>query len=150
MAKYDIHFQLLPEEEQLYGNGKIFSFGYTSAIGVKGPQKLVNRWIKCLLTLKGSDLLRPAYGTGFSNLWGSNISNQRDFSDAIILFVEDCNAQMRALDNRQGPPANERLASAVVTAIIPRNGDGFDVYVTLKNTAGELISLLLPTDTTRS
>ena len=144
---YDIHFQVIPEEDQLTAGGRVFSFGFTSAIGVRGPQKLMNRWIKCLFTLRGSDLLSPEYGTGFPDLIGSNISQQRDFEDAVALFISDCSAQIAALDQAQSPPANERLDSAVLTAVVPRGAVGYDVYVTLKNVAGQLIPLILPTGT---
>lgn len=147
MATYDIHFQTAPEEEQIYANGRVFTFGYASAIGVKGPQKLINRWLKCLFTLKGSDLLDKAYGTGFPEIIGSNISRRQDFVDAMSLFIDDCNEQIRNFDLAQFPPEDERLSSAVLTSVVSRGADGYDVYVTLKNVAGALLTVQVPTGT---
>jgi hypothetical protein len=147
MATYDIHFQLVPQAEQVYANGRVYTFGYESAVGVKGPQKLINRWLKCLFTLKGSDLLNRAYGTGFPEIIGSNISRRQDFIDAMSLFIDDCNEQIRAFDLAQFPPDDERLASAVLTSVVPRGADGYDVYVTLKNVAGALLTVQVPTAT---
>lgn len=149
MTTYDVHFQIVPKEEQVAANGKVYSFGYTSAVGVKGPQKLANRWLKCFCTLKGSDLLNPKYGTGFPEIIGSNISLQRDFTDAMALYISDCNDQVRAFDLKQFPPADERLASAVLTSVTPRGADGYDVYVTIKNIAGTLLTVQVPAGTTR-
>lgn len=150
MATYDVHFQMVPGAEQVAANGRVFTFGYASAVGVKGPQKLVNRWMKCFFTLKGSDLLNKAYGTGFPEIIGSNISRRQDFVDAISLFIDDCNEQIRAFDLAQFPPEDERLASAVLTSVVPRGADGYDVYVTLKNVAGTLLTVQVPTGTTRT
>ena len=150
MATYDIHFQIVPEAEQVASNGRLFTFGFTSAVGVKGPQKLINRWMKCLFTLKGTDLLDKAYGTGFHEIIGSNISRQQDFIDAMTLFIDDCNSQIIAFDLAQFPPDNERLGSAILTSVVPRGADGYDVYVAIKNVAGELLTALIPTGSTRS
>lgn len=144
MARYDIHFQLVPEAEQPYSAGKVFTFGFTSAVGVRGPQKLVNRWLKCLLTAKGSDPLRPNYGTGYSDLFGSNVSRYQDFLDAVALAVNDCNGQLQAIDRAQFPPDDERLASATIASIVPRGSDGYDVYVYIRNVAGAVLTAQVP------
>jgi len=141
---YDVHFQVLQEVEQPAASGRIFTFGFISAVGVQGPQKLVNRWMKCLFTLKGSDLLDRAYGTGFPELIGSNISKKNDFTDALTLFIADCNRQILVFDQAQFPPDNERLESAVLTSVTPRDSDGYDAVVTIKNIAGQLLLFALP------
>lgn len=145
MATYDIHIPLLSEAEQTDSGGKLFSFGFTSAIGVKGPQKLINRWLKCLLTLKGTDLLSDTYGTGFPELINSNIGRRQDFVDAAALFIADCNNQITAFDQAQFPPDDERLESAVIDSITPRGDSGYDIYVTIKNVAGALLTFAVPT-----
>lgn len=141
---YDMHFQLVPAAEQESANGRVFTFGFASAVGVKGPQKLINRWLKCLLTLKGTDVLDSTYGTGFAALLGSNISDQQDFIDAATLFINDCTEQIIAFDQAQFPPTDERLASASISSVVARDGEGFDLYVTLKNVAGTVLTTLVP------
>jgi hypothetical protein len=150
MATYDIYFSILPEAEQIAAAGRVFSFGYTSAVGVRGPQKLVNRWLKCLFTRRGTDPLDTAYGTGFTDLIGSNLSRRKDFTDAAAMAVSDCNSQITAMDQALFPPDNERLQSASITSLVPRGADGYDVYVTIKNVAGELLTMLLPSGSTRA
>ena len=142
-GKFDIHFQLWSEGEGA-GNGKLFTFGFTSAVGVKGPQKLINRWVKCLFTTKGSDPLRPAEGTGFPGLIGSNFGNAQDVQDAATMFMDDCSSQIRLMDRFNGAADNERLASATIYSITPRGPDGFDIVVHIRNVAGEALTFLLP------
>ena len=142
---YDIHFQIIPESEQINANSRVFSFGFKSAVGIKGPQRLINRWLKCLFTTKGTDLFNATYGTGFTGIFGSNISERRDFVDMVSIFINDCSEQITALDNENFPPDDERLDSAVLTSVVPRGNDGYDVYVNLKNVAGTVVTVLLPT-----
>lgn len=149
MTTYDVHFQIVPDAAQVATNGKVYSFGYTSAVGVQGPQKLVNRWLKCFCTLKGTDISDPTYGTGFPALLGSNVSRQDDFTDAMALYVDDCNTQIRAFDSAQFPPATERLKDATLTNVIPYGADGYSAYVTIKNIAGTLLTVQVPTGTPR-
>lgn len=144
MSNFDVHFQMIAEADQVSAAGRVFSFWYANAVGVKGPQKLVNRWIKCFCTLKGTDLLDKNYGTGFPDLLGSNISKRQDFIDAMSLFISDCNRQLQTYDLAQFPPDNERLASAVLTSVVSLGADGYATYVTIKNVAGETLTVNLP------
>lgn len=141
-SKYDVHFQLLPGLQQT--SGKLFSFGYKAAIGVAGPQKLINRWMKVFLTPKGSDPFDRNSGTGFSALLGSNITNRRDVVDAIVLALEDCNAQIRAMDRRSMPPEDERLKAAVLTSVEDAGNSGFEIYISVSNAAGLTVAVPLP------
>lgn len=138
--RFDIHFQLAPPAEQ--SGGKLFTFGFKSAVGVRGPQKLVNRWIKTLLTPKGSDPYDARFGTGFMGLQGSNLS-YRDVVDAVALFVEDCNTQVRAGDRQAPLPDDERLQSATLEEVVD-TGDGFVIYIHLRNVAGQIVAVPLP------
>jgi hypothetical protein len=148
MATYDIHFQLLPPEQQS-GASKFFTFGYKSAVGIRGPQKLINRWLKCLMTPKGSDPFDADVGTGFSGLLGSNVYNFQDLMDAVVLFVEDCNEQLARWDRKHLPPDDERLLSATLVKMEPRGTDGFDAWVQIQNVAGTTATLTLPSLDTR-
>lgn len=144
MATYDIHFMLDPAAEQIGAGGRVYTFLYARALGVKGPQKLVNRWVKCFLTEKGSDLLNPSYGTGFPALLGSNVSRQQDFTDAVAVAMADCNTQITAYDTLNLPPLDERLSAALLTSVSARSDDGYDVYITIKNQAGSTTGIIIP------
>lgn len=146
---FDIHFQLINTAAEQQSSGKLFTFGFLTAVGVRGPQKLVNRWIKCLLTPLGSDPFNKFYGTNFSSLFGSNITGEQDIQDAVALFIDECNDQIRAMDRLNFPTDDERLQSASLTQIIELGDDGFDIYVNIRNVAGQVLTLQLPTIATR-
>lgn len=141
-AQFDIHFQLVTPEQQT--GGKLFTFGFKSAVGVRGPQKLINRWLKCLLTPKGSDLSDKNYGTGFYGFMGSNITSHQDVVDALTLFIEDCNTQIRAMDRKRTAPEDERLLSATLIQATPAADDAYEVYVLIRNAAGQAVPVQLP------
>lgn len=144
-AKFDIYFQVLSALEQ-QTTFKFVTFGTPSTIGVKGFPQLINKWLKCFLTPKGSDATDLNYGTVFPTLIGSNValSDVRDIAD---LSVQQCNTQlfsMQASDVTLTPSA--RLSNAkIVNYVAKPELPGFDLYIEIKNQAQELLILNLPT-----
>lgn len=141
MPGYDIHFQPVPESDVV--GTKVFTFGFRAALKVSGPQALVNRWVKTFMTPKGSDPLDKQYGTTFPNLIGSNISIVNDtVKDVILLAVEDANSQVRNQDLDGFYSDDERLMSATFLDYIPST-DGFQVWIEIKNLAGDVLPVRL-------
>ena len=145
-STYDIHFQILPADEQV--SARVFGFGFVSAVGVRGPQKLINRWLKCLMTPQGSDSFSPTYGTGFANLIGSNISSIQDVLDAVSVFIQACNEQVRSFDRSAFTPADERLQNAAILRVNVLD-DGFEIWISITNAAGLQTPVVLPSTSTR-
>jgi hypothetical protein len=146
-TRFDIHFQILPKEQQV--STRVFGFGFVSAVGVRGPQKLINRWLKCLMTPQGSDPFDPTYGTGFANLIGSNIKSVEDVTEAAALFIQDANDQIRAFDKANFTPVDERLQTATIAKIVELGDDGFEIWVNITNAAGLTTPVVLPSTSTR-
>lgn len=143
MAGYDIHFQPVPAGS--VKGFKCFEFGFEAALKVKGPQALINRWVKTLMTPRGSDPLYPSEGTAFGNLVGANITDiDTDVQDMVYLSVEDANEQVRRQDIDGLYPDNERLLSAEIIDY-QANADGIEVYVRIKNMAEEAVTFRLVT-----
>lgn len=145
---YDIHYQILPIEQQT--SERVFGFGFVSAVGVRGPQKLINRWLKCFMTPQGSDPFSPAYGTSFPDLIGSNIQSTSDVIDVVSLAIQDCNEQIRAFETTNLTPTEERLGSATILQILEDGDDGFQIWIGITNAAGLQTPVLLPSTSTRS
>jgi hypothetical protein len=124
---------------------KPFSFGYVSSVGVSGIIKMANRWTMCLLTRKGSDPFSKSTGTNFMNMMGSNISETQDVLDMATMSIEDCNTQVRAFDQRSNLSPDERFASAQIERIEQVDPSRYDLWVTLKNSAGQTTTVSLPT-----
>lgn len=146
MARFDIHFQALTEEEQR-GTYKFVSFTFNPTVGVKGFQMLINQWLKCFLTPKGSDPTDLDYGTDFTKLLGSNLAIG-DARDVSLIAVDQCNEQIFDIQRNESTfTASERLASAEITNFTENTtstAPGFSLYVELKNQANERLVLNLP------
>ncbi len=145
MPKFDIHFQALTEQEQR-DTYKFVSFAYNPSIGVKGMQMLINHWVKCFLTTRGSDPTDLEYGTSFALLIGSTLA-LADARDVAAIAVESCNEQLFAAQKDDATlTASERLATAEITNFIEDpSAPGFSLYVEIKNQANERLTLNLPT-----
>ena len=142
--RFDIHIQTLPEAAQR-STFKFMSFGFVGAIGVKGFQMLINQWLRCFLTQKGSDPADLSYGTSFIGLVGSNLP-VFDARDVAVLSVDDCNEQIQRFNKRNTALSlSERLASAQVIDFTEKPSDpGFEITVEIKNQANERLALNLP------
>jgi hypothetical protein len=128
---------------------KTFTFGFTAALKIRGPQALVNRWAKTFMTPKGSDLLHPDYGTEFGDLAGSNIvSDYTELQDTAIMSIDDASDQVREQDAVGLLDANESLESAELVKFVPLQ-DGFELWVLLVNKAQQSLPLKLTLMATR-
>lgn len=143
---YDIHYQIVDPDVQVVEN-KLFTFAFTSAVAVQGPQKLVNRWLKCLLTPKGSDLSDVNYGTSFPDMLGANFYELDDILDTAALAIEDCNEQLVEKDRLGGLPADERLGSATIREARLVSKDRVDLWVLLRSASNQTLTVQLPTAT---
>jgi len=142
--RFDIHIQTLPQAEQK-DTFKFMSWGYVGSVGVKGLQMLINNWLKCFLTPRGSDPTDLAYGTVFTNMIGSNIRPQ-DARDVTLLAISQCNAQIVTFQKGDTTlTSTERLGSATLTGFtIDNSAPGFSAVVEIRNQAGERLAFNLP------
>jgi hypothetical protein len=146
MPRYDLHFESLSEEEQGFSS-KIFTMDTPAfgAFGTKGPQWLINMWLKILFTRQGSDPTNLERGTSFTNLIGSTVS-PADAEDIVRLCIDTATDQLRAIQqNDTELTARERLASAkMLRYTVDTTGPGFDTYVEILNEAGERLKVNIP------
>ncbi len=147
MSGYDIHFQPVPAD-RVYGF-RCFEFGFQAALKVKGMQALVNRWVKTLMTPLGSDLLDPTAGTTFGNLVGSNFGAiSSDIQDLVVMAIEDASDQVKEQDLQGYFTDDEKLQSAELLDFVEVTA-GFEVWILIKNVAGDALSVPLVTLATR-
>lgn len=133
-ATYDIHVQPV-----VASNTKCFGFAYQTALKVRGPQALVNRWIRTLLTPLGSDPLYPKAGTPLGHVFSvsSNITTV-DIQDTVHMSVFDANAQVQEQDIQGSYAEDECLASAVVTRMV-NTADGLEVWIRIDTVSGDTV-----------
>lgn len=137
---YDIHYQGTEGADT-----KPITFGYTATISVRGVQKMINRWVKCLLTPRGSDPFAPAEGTGYTALIGINVADTRDLVDALNIILQDCDDQMRGWDRKNLPAADEIFGSSKLQQVIDLGGGRYDIWVLVQNAARQGRYVQLPT-----
>lgn len=132
---YDIHFESLPRGESR--GFEFLTFGaYPQAVGIKGIQKLVNRVLKCLLTIKGSDISDVEYGTNLMQAFIGNV-DPSTIAELATIAIQDVERKIREYDGQKASPTDERLAGIEIEDIIvDPNGTGLELRILVQNVAG--------------
>lgn len=144
---YDIHFQAIPPDQS--PSTKVFTWGQTRSLGVAGLQKLVNIFLKYLMTPVGSDPLDMDEGTELTLLIGSNVEVS-DTQEILLLAVDKTTRAILARQSGKSVPDDEALAGASVTAYLEMPElPGFSAQIYIENVAGKGLTFLLPTLTVR-
>lgn len=140
---FDMHIEGIPDN-LVHGSKGLWFGNYPLHVGVKGIQKMVDRFMKCFLTPLGSDLTDKNYGTLVAASFGNNIGGRATLKQLVALSVQQAEATLRRYDAEYAVPDEERLSSATMESIeITAAGDGFDVYVRLKNVSGTNVIVLI-------
>jgi hypothetical protein len=144
MPKYDLHLQPLAPAVQR-ATRKPIGFGYTPAIATAGFQKLMDQYMRVLLTPKGSDPCDRNLGTEAWDLRGSTVTPEHAI-EILGNCVSDCNQQFRdAQEKMVGKPTDEILDDARITrSVADPSGPGVAVWITVTNRAGQSTVVLLP------
>lgn len=139
---YDVGLQLLDPGAQT--TRALLTFGPTPRL-VRGPQKVLTRWLKILLTPKGSHPVRRSEGTGFALLVRRPLAELRGAEALVAEYVEDAADQVRAFDRAEPQrPADERLAAAAVLRFVETSPTSVDVWVELVTADGQRLRSVLP------
>lgn len=141
---YDVNIQIVPAAD--YNGMGFYSFGQKRSLGVRGLQKLVNMFVKHLLTPVGTDPVDLEYGTNLMSLVGSNVILS-DAQEVLDLAVDRTVIAIQDWQGAEGNvPDDERLSSASVTDYIEiPDGPGFSAQILIRNVAGEQLQIVLPT-----
>ncbi len=143
---YDIYIQPVPVDDAT--GLKVITFGYAGSLKVTGFYALIDRWLKTLMTSKGSDPLDKNYGTRFTYMFGGNVQDDSYLRDTVTLTIADANEQVKVQDIESFRPDNERLSDAVLLRLeLTTGGDGFEALVKITNKAGEKLSISIPPST---
>jgi hypothetical protein len=138
---YDIHYQPIPKSD--VKGFKVFTFGFRAALKVRGPQALVNRWVKTFMTPKGSDPLDNTAGTNFAEMIGSNVTKiTEELKDVSILSIMDANEQVKKQDIEGLFSDDSRLMSATLLDFV-QTEDGIEFWVEIKTMSGDVLPVRL-------
>jgi len=120
-----------------------FKFGENS-LKVAGIAKLSNIFLKRLFTKRGSNPVDLNEGTEFTDLIGSNISDEEEL---IIIIQDSINETQQQITDSQANlelPADERLASANLYKFEKITGDRIEIYIELITLAGTTALIKAP------
>jgi len=141
---FDMHFQIVTQQELEDGTNRFMGFGQKRTLGVRGLQKLVNLFTKHMLTPLGSNPIDPNDGTVLTSLLGSNVSPV-DAQDVLTLCVEKTVKDIRSFQQGVGTPNDERLSAATITGYVTLDSaPGFAAQILIQNVAGQAAKFLLP------
>lgn len=144
MPRFDLHLQQIDPTEQATRNA-VFALDARNPIAISGPQKLLNRFLKLILTTQGSDPLHRKTGTDLPSLLGGNVLDEEDVKASVMLAVEDATTQIKEIDQKSPwLTASERLRAAELTAFREIGPTRYEVNVELTTTSGERVIVLLP------
>lgn len=143
-GKFDVHIESLPADQVV--NGRCLTFGpYPRVLGVRGIYKMVERFMRCMLTPIGTHPSDRDYGTPLAAAFGGNTDPTTLFalaSQSVALASE----KIQEYDSEYALPDDERLQLAQIERIdTDDTGPGVTVYVSLQNAAGSSITVPLPT-----
>lgn len=138
---FDLHLELSPSTSQI----QLLSFGnYSQALGVRGLHKLVTRFTKCFFTPRGTDLSDPNYGTTLMLFFGGT-ADTRDLAMLAVQAVNETVEKLREYDSMYTLDSDERLLSAELLNVVPTtDGDGVDIYVSVRNVEGSTAKFVFP------
>jgi hypothetical protein len=144
-ATYDLLMIKFPDG---FPEGQLtFNIDYTPR-SITGIQKVAQYFLKTLLTTRGSDVIRPNYGTTFTNLvMQSNV----DTTDRLL--VSDLRDQVRsaesqtkaALYNDEDP--SSRLKEILILGM-DTSKESATMYLKMATVSGETAQVALPFPTT--
>jgi len=140
--KYDIALQLLDPSAQR--TRALLTLGANPRI-VTGGQKLLGRFLKILLTSKGSHPVRRDEGTGFTTLIRRPAAELRGAEALVAEYIEDAAEQVRSLDRAEpSRPPEERLLAASVLRYTETSPGTTDVWVELMTADRQRLRVVLP------
>lgn len=139
---YDI---LLFEFPKGYPNGALNLSFSNSPRRTTGVQKVAQMFTYCLFTTKGSDPIKPNFGTEFtSNALSSNISKDPDLlTRDIIADIRDAERQAKILLNTSNRDKASQLESAGLITVDAKE-DGTTVVIRIITRAGEKAAVAVP------
>lgn len=142
MARYSLHFQLIDPNDQALARSN-FAFDPHNSIAVKGPQKLINRWLQMFFVPRGSDPLFPGRGTTFATMIGGNVLFD-DLRATIEVSVLECNEQLREIDGRSPwLEPSEKLGNASISYYNQPRQDAVELWVEIQTLSGERVESLI-------
>ncbi len=116
----------------------------TTSTKADGIVKLVNRFIKLLYTLKGSNYVDKQEGTYLTRLFSISNSNESYLQSKIVSAIRDAEVQIKKVQEKQGVPLEEKLKVAQLVGFWIDEERKLQIEVTLEVMTGYTTPVSLP------
>jgi hypothetical protein len=128
-----------------YPNGAINLAIGNNPRRITGVQKVAQAFTYCLFTTRGSDPIRPNFGTDFvTTAMSSNIAkDSTDITRSILSSISDAERQVKLLLNTNNRDRASQLESARLI-VVGTEGDGITVSIRIITRAGEKAAVAVP------
>jgi hypothetical protein len=138
VSGFDVHIEGVPVAQ--VKSTRCVTFGsYGRVLGVKGVQKMVDRFLKCFMTPLGTDISDPSYGTILATSFLGNV-NSGDVYSIALQSVTTAQQKMQEYDSLGNAEDDERLASAQIDDItVDQSGGAIQITLRLTNVAGTVV-----------
>ncbi len=112
---------------------------------VTGVQKVVQTFLRVLLTSKGSDPIHPAFGTAFPEYFAfSNIGTDEEEMRMLVSdSIQDAEQQTKAILNSSRRDKSSQLASISIL-FIEASGEALNIGLKVITGDGESASIAVP------
>lgn len=148
MAKFDIYLDIQSASDNTF-RVRPFTLGSEASKFSTGFYSTIIQWVKCLLTVPGTDITDPTYGTALAAAHLNNAGDAQMLEDMAHVSVNTATQKIREYQEQEvGLTDEELLAEVRVLSFVKDNVDSIKVTVELSNVAGNLIYLRLPVDIT--
>jgi hypothetical protein len=119
----------------------------TTSVKSAGIAKLVNRFLKLLYTLKGTNYLDKEEGTEFIQLFNLNVQDAVVAQAKVQDAIDDATDQIISIQSAQGVPNTERLRTATMTSFRVTDAREVQIGITLEVLTGDQTTVQLPSIT---
>ena len=143
-AKYDVYVKITDNPFDKYS----FSFGDTKDASkyMGGFYKTIFKWVKCLLTVPGSDLSDRNNGTALAVAAGGVGGDLTSLQDMAILAISQATRKVQEYQAFESLPDEELLQGVRMVSFEQKQADIIHLTVELANIRNEKANLRLPLD----
>jgi len=127
------------------GEDGVATFGFQKlSLAIEGIEKLLQIFVKELLTTPGSDYVIPESGGGLQSYLGYNISDEQEVRSSLMIDIDRTLDQIIESQATQSLPATERISTAQMTDLdITDDGELF-LTILVAAQSGEYAITTLP------
>ncbi|MDY6957830.1 MAG: hypothetical protein SVK08_01600 [Halobacteriota archaeon] len=127
------------------GSDGVATFGFQKkSTAIEGVEKLLQVFVKNLLTRMGSDFFSPENGGNIPRYLEYNVNDQQEIRSNLMIDIDRLVSRMRATQAKQELPDTERIKSATLTDIDIRSGGEIYISIMLAALSGDYQIATLP------